>query len=264
MTNSTPARPTQDPCRPHRYHRRDVLAGLGSMGLIALAGCSRQKTPQPVTRVEIDLSASSRARLTTTLANLDRVIDVVDREHGLMTLAGIDENSLAHDAHWVQGNFGADDGGNDLLGRQHSATARTTVTDAARRQIARTPPSQGSDVFGALTAAAQYLGDLPPGRHKRVVFLSDMVNTVGGPGLNLTAGDWNAEASRARLVQTLRGSGLLPDLHGIAVWVVGGGLATGDELSGRQMQAIRQAWLAVFAAGGASEVRFGSNLSVTA
>jgi len=192
------------------------------------------------------------------------VLDVVEAERGLVAVAGIDDDSLAHDANWVEGDFAVNDGGNDVVRRRLTATVRSTVITTATRVIARTPPSPGSDVFGALTGAAQYLGDLSPDRHKRVVFLSDMVNTAGGPGLNLTAGDWNAAPSRARLLATLRTSGLLPDLHGITVWVAGAGLATGDELPGRQVLAIRQAWLAVFAAGGASDVRYGSNLSVTA
>jgi hypothetical protein len=237
---------------------RTLMLGLCVATFPAVAsGCG---VAGPVTRLEVDATGSAVAWRTALLRNLGVVVDVVARERGRLVAAAIDQDSLAHDVLVADVDFAVDDGGNQLVRQRLIAACRRQVTDAIGARLASSPASGGSDCFGALAAGGQYLLQYPMSQRTRLVFLSDMVNTAGGPGRNLTAGEWGDPSVQQHLIGALRREGLLPDLHRVQVWVAGAGLTSGEGLSGQQLQRVRQLWLAVFKAAGAGDIQYATNL----
>jgi len=271
MKNGTPL-PASGPPPVHRKSkppqactglRLALLALLTGFVMVATTACG-SPPPQVVTRLEVDRSASSALWRTNTLTNLQTVLDSVEHERGRLVIATIDDNSLAHDVQRIDADFAVDDGGNSVLHRRLVAQVRSRVTATVTQLLAEPRPAPSTDVFGALVAAAQYLQQLPSDRPKRIVFLSDMVNTAGGPGRNLTAGDWNDPTARAALLTTLRTDGLVPDLHDVQVVVAGAGLTAGRTLTAAQLQGIREFWTQLFRSAGVSDLRYGSVLATDA
>ena len=83
-----------------------------------------------------------------------------------------------------------------------------------------------------------------------LVVLSDMVARSPQLALNRAF----IEARIDGTVAELQAQGLVPDLGGVEVYVVGAGVASGDELPGAMIVTIQRFWEALFAAAG-SELR---------
>jgi len=115
--------------------------------------------------------------------------------------------------------------------------------------------SRGTDVFGALTLAAQFFEAFPDSGERTVVLLSDMVQFANG--MRLSAVDaW----TRADVAELLDGSPQI-DLAGVRVYVVGAGATTTTELTPSQIEGIERFWSRWFERAGASVVFYGANLA---
>lgn len=131
-----------------------------------------------------------------------------------------------------------------------AAAARDTVVAAARRAVGGLFDDRGApctDIVGALDAAARVLATAPDAGEKRLVLVTDAVNTCAP--LNLLDADLSEDAVRA-FVDGERDGGRLPDLAGVRVWVAGAG--TDPRVSRERGFEIERFWRAYFEAAGAT------------
>ena len=106
-------------------------------------------------------------------------------------------------------------------------------------------PSKCTDIIGALELAQKVFRNAPPGAEKRLLVVSDMIETCG-PDFRRRKLDADAIGS---LLKELREKGRLPDLEGIRVWVAGATSTT--DLSAGRVRSIERFWIRFFEATGA-------------
>ena len=94
--------------------------------------------------------------------------------------------------------------------------------------------ASGPSIWSSTTAATS------------LVVLSDMVARSPQLALNRAFSEANIDGT----VAELQAQGLVPDIAGVEVYVVGAGVASGDELPGETIVAIQRFWEALFAAAG--------------
>lgn len=104
---------------------------------------------------------------------------------------------------------------------------------------------EGSDIFSATQAAQESLSAIAGPRS--LFIFSDMVNSM--PPLRVPS-----DGSVEKQVTKLQEKGVVPDLQGVDVVVVGSG--TSNEISPAKQSAIVRFWTAYFQAAGASSVKF--------
>jgi len=117
-------------------------------------------------------------------------------------------------------------------------------------------PSKCTDLFGAFQLAGKVFQNAPTEARKRLVVVSDMVETCGS---NFKQRSLDS-ASTSALIDAQRNAGRLPDLQDVHVWVAGA--TTTEKLSSERVQAIERFWLRYFEAAGAdlTPARYGPTL----
>jgi hypothetical protein len=235
-------------------HRRSsglAIVVLAAVLALSVTSCRSAPQPPPVTVVFLDLTRSTTAAKASMLADFQVVLGQVAAEGGRLIADVLDDNPLAHSRVVVDQAFAITEAqGNRLVERQRRAARRAAAGDAVKALLDSPRPARSSDVFGALVSGAQRLQSLPQSRHRRLVFLSDMMSTTSP--YNLRARRWD-QAAIDRLVRDLRAAHLLPDLSGVEVWVGGASLSRGgNDLPAARIVELKMLWLAVFAATGAT------------
>jgi hypothetical protein len=192
------------------------------------------------------------------LADFQAVLDQVASEHGRLLVDIVDGNPLAHARIAIDLSFTIPEAQGNHLVERRKLTERRRAAVAAMRALLDDPrPGRSTDLVGAVVSGAQRLQSIPgPGR-RRLVFLSDMVDTT--PPHNLLAHRWDQSAIN-KLLADLRAAHMLPSLAGVEVWVAGAGLSSGDGLPATTLLEIKALWLAVFAATGANVTVYASQL----
>ena len=115
--------------------------------------------------------------------------------------------------------------------------------------------SRGTDIFGALALAEQFLEAYPDAGERTLVLLSDMVQSANGMHLGKVEAWTEAEIS-AHLARSPR-----MDLSGARVYVVGAGATTLAQMTPAQIQGIERFWTRWFEQMGASVAFYGANLA---
>jgi hypothetical protein len=222
-----------------------------------LAACE-SKQPQPVTLLYIDLTRSTATAEASTLHDVGVVVDTVASERGRFLVDVLDDNALAHGRLLIDLSFAIPEAhGNGLVERRKVAERRANAIAAVEAALNAPRPARFTDVFAGVASAGQRLQAFPPSTPRRLVILSDMISNAAGR--NLTASTWDGVAIK-RLLAGLRTDQLLPRLPGVEVWIGGAGLAQGGRLSATRILQIREVWLAVFAATGATVTFYGPQL----
>jgi hypothetical protein len=237
----------------------DRLPGLGPLvwkvaiafavllvGVVALArwAAGEERSLSGTTVVLLDLSASTIAdEFSKNLRAIEGVIRRVG-ESGRVIVFGITEASFGVEpllrtaAPPSKGRFG------ERLG----AWQETATREWQRVAASLTPAAKGTDVFGALARAAVECEGATP--LCRLVILSDMRQV--GRGINLE----RPGTVSGRLIEDARRQGLIPNLKGVGVWVLGVHTAGLEE---RQWQGLRAFWTEYFRVAGADVVAFTPN-----
>ncbi|GAA4587621.1 hypothetical protein GCM10023194_37120 [Planotetraspora phitsanulokensis] len=135
----------------------------------------------------------------------------------------------------------------DTVRRAHLAEA---VAKAKELLACDQDDAQGSDVLGGLRVIAGQLEHAPDDDMERsVVVFSDMMSNVGA--LDLSSGDYGAEAARTAKVKELQDKSLLPELTGATVDVYGFNLLSEREPD--RVPPLKLLWKAIFVASGVDE-----------
>lgn len=241
--------PTESPSVAGR-RARGIALPLAVLAMLLLTSCRSEQQPQPVTVVFIDLTGSTTTAKASMQQDFRVVADRVAAEHGRLLVDAIDENPLAHARVLVDQSFGVPEAqGNRLVEHKEIAARKAAAISAVKALLEAPRPGRSTDVFSALVSGAQRLQSIPGAGRRRLVFLSDMVNTT--PPHRIRTQRWDQPAI-GRLIADLRAEGMLPDLSGVEVWVAGAGLAAGDGLSARAVLEVRAVWMAVLATSGAT------------
>ncbi|GAA1285417.1 hypothetical protein Psi02_32050 [Planotetraspora silvatica] len=124
------------------------------------------------------------------------------------------------------------------------------VTKAKHLLTCDEDDAQGSDVLGGLRVIAAQVEEAPDeDMERRVVVFSDMMSNVGA--LDLSSGDYGAEAARTAKVKELKEKNLLPDLTGATVDIYGFNLLSEREPD--RVPPLKLLWKAILVASGADE-----------
>lgn len=106
-------------------------------------------------------------------------------------------------------------------------------------------PAKCTDIVGATELAQKVFRNAAPGAEKRLLVVSDMIETCG-PDFRRRELDGAAADS---LLKKLRGNDRLPDLEGVRVWVAGATSTT--DLATSRVRSIETFWIRFFEATGA-------------
>ncbi|MEU1788262.1 OmpA family protein [Streptomyces sparsogenes] len=240
-----------------------IALALASAALVAGSGCSAFQAPQARpcawldgtsddaghlrqrTVVLVDRSSSTRPDKTT--APAARVPDWAATVLGVrgLTMPELEGRSLSvagFDGTRATVDWDVDQAsvtpvkGNDKLKKDRRGARRGCLEQRLRQLSSAAPGTDGTDVLGALSAAAVQLGR-DPGR-RRVVVATDGLTNIGCADLR-SAGFGGMEEIKAT-VNRCREAGELPDLSGAEVDLVG----VGRTARGGLPSSVQTAWLA--------------------
>ena len=211
--------------------------------LLALTGCtalnpgSHQAPPLSVVLFDVSQSTrdpSVRARY---LSAFERVLDYVVAEHGTLLGDVIDDNPLAHSSFPIDATFSGCDPltDNPLECDARTSRLRDDVTAEAKRILSTVSVAAGTDIHDGLLLAARVFDAYPEAGPRSLLLLSDMVE----------------RSSRLNVTRASSGDGLLPDLGGVSVYVVGAGVVSDAEMPADRSLAIESFWRTYFARAGA-------------
>lgn len=232
------------------------LGALLLLGALALPACgaARADAPAdddgPLVVVLFDVSQSTRDVRGGYLDAFERVLASVRSREGRLVADVIDENPLAHSSFPIDVAF---DGcsaftENPLVCDAEASTLVGEAVATAESIVEGHPDQAGTDILGGLALAERVFASYPDARDRALVVLSDMV--ARSPQLTLTRGF--AEADVEPTVADLSADGLVPDLDGVEVYVVGAGVVSGQELPGVSFVSIQRFWERLVEAGGGS------------
>lgn len=243
------------------------VVALVVVGSLALAGCSAlhrsDREPRPLVVVLFDVSRSTnrpdiRARY---LDAFERVEGWVADQHGTIVGDVIDDDPLAHSTFPIDATFAPCDvfTDNRLTCDARTTEARGAATVEARSILARVPTVGQTDIHDALALAHRVFAAYPDASPRSLVVLSDMVErtsrlSVGRAGF----GDDQIEPT----LDAFAADGLIADLNGVSVYVVGAGAASGAGQPAERILTIERFWQAYFTRAGASlsTVNYGAAL----
>jgi len=223
---------------------------------LALTGCGSASAEDqgdgPLIIVLFDVSQSTRDVRDRYVEAFDRVLAYAAEHRGHVVADVIDDNPLAHSAYPIDVTF---DGCSLLTENPLTCDAEATATiadatAAARAIVEGHAGDAGTDILGGLRLAERVVASYPEAEATSLVVLSDMVARSPQLALNRAF----IEARIDGTVAELQAQGSVPDLGGVEVYVVGAGVASGDELPGAMIVTIQRFWEALFAAAG-SELR---------
>jgi hypothetical protein len=122
---------------------------------------------------------------------------------------------------------------------------RAEAESLVKEALLKGQSSKCTDLVGSMKLAQKVFRNAPPGAEKRLLVVSDMIETCG-PNFRRRAP--NPETADSLFGQ-LREEGRFPDLSGTRVWVAGATSTTG--LSPEHARSIEKFWLRFFRAAGA-------------
>lgn len=219
---------------------------------LTLTGCGSANAGNqgggPLIVVLFDVSQSTRDVRERYVEAFDRVLAFASDHRGHLVADVIDDNPLAHSAYPIDVTF---DGCSVLTENPLTCEAEdaTTIADAraaARAIVEGHGVDTGTDILAGLRLAERVFASYPEASTTSLVVLSDMVARSPQLGLNRAFTEARIEGT----VGELQAQGLVPDIAGVDVYVVGAGVASGDELSGETIVTIQRFWEALFAAAG--------------
>lgn len=114
-------------------------------------------------------------------------------------------------------------------------------------------PKIGTDILGALINASKYLHSIEDARDRRLVILSDMVQS--GRGYHFGKIRWSAET-----IEEMMDEVELPDLTGVSVYVVGAGATAPDSFTSDQIAGMEAFWGRLIEGAGGSLESYASTL----
>jgi len=245
---------------------RSVVAALLAVG--ALTGCQAVRAatgggqPGPLVVVLFDVSRSTadadvRARY---LSTFETVLDHVAATHGTVVGDVIDDDPLAHSSFPISATFDACDPLTDNRLACDAADARTRAeaVAAARGILARDLGAAGTDIHDGLLLAQRVFDAYPEAGSRSLVLLSDMVERSAR--LNVARVD---DATIAPTIDGFAADGLIPDLRGVEVYVVGAGVSQGGAgMPADRFLTIERFWQAYLSRSGADLLpeRYGAAL----
>jgi hypothetical protein len=240
-----------------------VVAAVLTVAL-ALPSCGSAQADAetaPLTVVLFDVSGSTgapdiRERY---LEAFGSVVTHVAGTHGTVVGDVIDENPLAHASFPIHVAFKTCDPlrENPLVCDATWEQGRAEALAGAEAILARTPEAPGTDIHGALLLAGRVFAAYPEARSRSLVVFSDMIERTDR--LNVVR---LAEDEQAASLEAMAADGLLADLEGVTVYVVGAGVQAGTDLPADRIRSIERFWHAYFARAGAelAEERYGPTL----
>ena len=226
---------------------------------LALAGCSAVRAvtggggPGPLVVVLFDVSRSTddadvRARYLTTF---ETVLDHVAATHGTVVGDVVDDDPLAHSSFPISATFDACDPltDNRLACDAETGRTRTDAVTSARAILARDTGAAGTDIHDGLLLAQRVFDAYPEAGSRSLVLLSDMVERSARLNLGRARFD---EASIAPTIDAFAADGLIPDLRGVEVYVVGAGVSqSGAGMPADRFLTIERFWQAYLSRAGA-------------
>lgn len=220
-----------------------VTATAVTLLAILLVGCStaaieenivgtQQCDPGPIVYTVVDTSDSTeqqRARgAAYQEALMNAVIPETARMCGDLFATAADGNAIANGRWIIDGaQFRQTAGGNKTVAAE--GRARKAQKDLGRhvQQLLRAHSTNGSDVLGALQRVAVTAKDVPAGRRKVIVLLTDGVLVVKGH-YSAYKTPLNTRERRKKFIARLRAGAELPDLRGVEVFLGGVGVGVGN------------------------------------
>lgn len=127
----------------------------------------------------------------------------------------------------------------DAVAAELSEQKATQILEA----LPRDPDGHCTDVFGGFLLAAQTLQSAPGDGERHLIMVTDGVSNCGQ--WNILPSSRNA-SERERILQTLDGAGLVADLEGVEVRIVGGGRAGSTTRGGEPQDSTRADRLEAF------------------
>jgi hypothetical protein len=221
------------------------LLGI-SLFLVVLVGGGAFGQTQVNLVVAVDLSASEDVRgpdaNTQFKENVAAVGNLLSHVSAgsKVTVIGITEESFSEPYVLLSAQLSDDPG---YFGERLAAARQQLVNSWGRRSKDLAPNARKTDVLGAIFLASRIF-DQGPAATKILVLCSDMRNTTDGLNLE-TQVDFDPES---KLV-ALRQLGLMPNLHAVAVYVVGAN-AAGRSVT--QWRNVSKFWADYFAEAGAT------------
>ena len=245
--------------------RRALTAALATT--FALSGCGalhRGPDPAPpLVVVLFDVSGSTADPTVRTryLDAFERVVDHVEATHGTVVGDVIDDDPLAHSTFPIDATFEACDAltDNKLVCDTAATRTREDVVTSARAILARTPTAPGTHIQDGLLLAQRVFDSYPEAGARSLVLLSDMVER--SPRLNVARPGFD-EGAIGLTLDTLADDGAIPDLHGVAAYVVGAGALADAAMPAERFLTIQHFWQAYLSRAGAdlSTARYGAAL----
>ena len=240
------------------------------LACVALAGCSAVRAATgggpagPLVVVLFDVSWSTddadvRARYLTTF---EAVLDHVAAAHGTVVGDVIDDDPLAHSSFPISATFETCDPltDNRLACDAETGRTRTDAVTSARAILARDTGAAGTDIHDGLLLAQRVFDAYPEAGSRSLVLLSDMVERSARLNVGRARFD---EASISPTIEAFAADGLIPDLRGVAVYVVGAGVSqAGAGMPADRFLTIEHFWQAYLARAGADlpSTRYGAAL----
>jgi hypothetical protein len=235
---------------------RRVAAAIVA-GCFALSGCgalhvgSREAAPLVVVLFDVSRSTSDPEVRARYLSTFERVLDTVASEHGTIVGDVIDDDPLAHSTYPIDTTFEACDAftDNKLVCDARTARARKQVDAQARSILASPPNAAGTDIHDGLTLAQRVFDAYPEAGARSLVLLSDMVER--STRLNVAGARFD-DGSIGSTLDTFAADGLIPNLRGVSVYVVGAGALASSSLPPDRFLTIEHFWQAYLARAGAN------------
>jgi hypothetical protein len=231
---------------------RPCLLALALVAGLLLASCSLVSAADrsqagPLVVVLFDVSQSTRAPRIRDgyLETFDRVVDAVASREGTVVGDVIDANPLAHSTYPIHATFGGCDPfrENRLVCEARTTELRDDLGAAAEALLRSGGRPRGTDVAGGIRLAERVFTAYPETGDRSLVILSDMVDHSSRAilgGADVPSGDVQAR------LEALDREGSIPDLTGVAVYVVGAGVVSGEELAPERILGLERYWQGYF------------------
>ncbi|WP_250281372.1 hypothetical protein [Frankia sp. CiP1_Cm_nod2] len=241
-----------------RAHAATVAAAVVAALSVAVPGCGSRASDRPprcgiVVDVSASVAADQRARY------LDEATAALRRCTGGRAYADVaDANARAGRCTPVDMTLAAPDPRGNTLFDSAAETGQVDRAIAATRALvdcAAALPATATDLFGAFVLAGAALRAGPAGRRELTVF-TDGISTRAPYDLSARELD---DADINRLLDQLASDGLMADLTGVDVRIVGAGVGA-DELGPVRLGRVETAWRSYVNRAGGTVSRYAKTL----
>ena len=226
-----------------------------SAGCEDVPGFSGDEPPDTATLLLLDMSGEVDPE-TTGERYMEIVDQVLEETSGAFAVDTIDDNPLGNDGLPVNEVIEPFDSlaDNQLAYEQEAEGLRDSINEL----VMNDEPSGGAAILDSLLAAQDYFDNWSEAETKRLVIVSDMIETSDRISSNRAMN----EETRQAFIEKDRASGDLPELDGVKVWVAGAGVNEAEGIKANYNRRITDFWLDYLAATGAdaSDERFGPTL----